>query len=70
MSDNGTLILTRAPGQRILIGTDVVVEVLEVRGNRVRLGFTAPLSVSIHREEVYERIKRGEKWEPKGESDG
>jgi len=50
------LILTRKPGQSVRIGKDVTVTVLGVKGNHVRLGIEAPRSVSVHREEVYERI--------------
>lgn len=46
------LVLTRKIGEAIQIGDDVTVEVLEVRGNRVRLGFSAPSSVSVHRAEL------------------
>jgi carbon storage regulator len=50
------LILTRKPGKKIMIGSDVVVTVLEVNGDQVRIGVDAPKDVSVHREEVYERI--------------
>lgn len=50
------LTLTRTTGETIRIGDDIEVTVLEVRGNTVRLGFTAPREVSIHREEVYQQI--------------
>jgi carbon storage regulator len=51
------LILTRRPGESVKIGDDITVTVLGVRGNQLRLGFTAPRSVTVHREEVYERIR-------------
>lgn len=51
------LILTRTVGQSIMIGDDVTVTVLGIKGNQVRIGFTAPKSVCIDREEVYERKK-------------
>ena len=51
------LILTRTVGQSIMIGDDVTVTILGIKGNQVRLGFTAPKSVCIDREEVYERKK-------------
>ena len=50
------LVLTRRIGERLRIGPDVEVVVLEVRGREVRLGLSAPASVVIHREEIYRRI--------------
>src|SRR5882672_9057261 len=52
------LILTRRVGERLLIGTDVQVTVLAVRGEQVRVGIAAPRHVPVHREEVYERIRQ------------
>ena len=52
------LILTRRVGETLVIGDDVTVTVLGVRGNQVRLGVNAPKEVAVHREEIYERIKR------------
>lgn len=52
------LILTRRVGQSLRIGDDISVQVIEVRGEQVRLGVTAPKSVAMHREEVFERIAR------------
>ncbi len=52
------LILTRCPDERVMIGNDVMVTVLGVKGNQVRIGITAPKSIAVHREEVYERIRR------------
>jgi carbon storage regulator len=54
------LVLTRKPGQRIRIGDEIEVTLLEVSGDRVRLGFSAPPDVAIHRQEVYERILQKE----------
>ena len=51
------LILTRNIGTSIVIGDDVVVSVLGIKGNQVRLGVDAPKNVSVHREEIYERIQ-------------
>ncbi|MEQ3695851.1 MAG: carbon storage regulator CsrA [Pseudomonadales bacterium] len=51
------LILTRKIGERLVIGDDVVVSVLGCRGNQVRLGIEAPRDVSVHREEIYDRIQ-------------
>jgi len=51
------LILTRRVGERLMIGDDISVTVLGVKGNQVRIGVHAPTSVSVHREEIYERIR-------------
>jgi carbon storage regulator len=51
------LILTRKAGETIRIGDDVAVSVIEIRGNQVRLGITAPMSVAVHRQEVYDQIQ-------------
>jgi len=52
------LILTRRVGETVMIGDDVTVTVLGVKGNQVRVGINAPRHVAVHREEIYERIKR------------
>jgi carbon storage regulator len=52
------LILTRHTGQTVMIGDDVTLTILGVKGNQVRIGINAPKNVPIHREEIYERIKR------------
>ncbi|MBA2546434.1 MAG: carbon storage regulator CsrA [Solirubrobacterales bacterium] len=54
------LVLTRKPGQSIIIGDDIEVQILSVAGEKVRLGITAPREVGIFRDEVYERIEAGE----------
>jgi carbon storage regulator len=51
------LILTRRPGESIMIADDVTVTVLGIRNSQVRIGIAAPKSVPVHREEVYERIR-------------
>jgi carbon storage regulator len=50
------LILTRRVGETLIIGDDVVITILGVKGNQVRVGINAPKDVSIHREEIYNRI--------------
>lgn len=57
------LILTRRVGETVMIGEDVTVTVLGVKGNQVRIGVSAPRDVAVHREEIFERIKREESGE-------
>ncbi|MCP5141662.1 MAG: carbon storage regulator CsrA [Gammaproteobacteria bacterium] len=52
------LILTRRVGETLMIGEEVSVTVLGVKGNQVRIGINAPKDVAVHREEIYERIKQ------------
>lgn len=51
------LVLTRRPGESVMIGDDVVVTVLEVRGDVIRIGIRAPRHVQVHREEVYRELQ-------------
>jgi len=62
------LILTRRVGETVMIGNDVTVTILGVKGNQVRVGINAPKNVAVHREEIYERIKREQQGEPRGEA--
>jgi carbon storage regulator len=51
------LILTRRAGEAVMIGSDVTITVLGVKGNQVRIGINAPKDVAVHREEIFERIQ-------------
>ena len=51
------LILTRKPGESIIIGDDIKILIMSVQGNQVRIGIDAPRDVSVHRDEIYERIQ-------------
>jgi carbon storage regulator len=63
------LVLTRRANQSIMIGDDVVVTVLDVRGDQVRIGIKAPRSVDVHREEVYIALRRDAAREATASSD-
>lgn len=52
------LILTRRVGENVIVGDDIVISVIEVRGDAVRIGIQAPRSVSVHREEVYLELQQ------------
>jgi carbon storage regulator len=51
------LIITRRPGEKVMLGDDVVVEVIEVSGSSVRIGIAAPRSVPVYREEIWRAVK-------------
>lgn len=57
------LILTRKIGEVLLVGDDVEITVLNVRGNQVKLGVNAPKEIAVHRQEIYEKIKAAEREE-------
>ncbi|EMN2109133.1 carbon storage regulator CsrA [Pseudomonas aeruginosa] len=58
------LILTRRVGETLMVGDDVTVTVLGVKGNQVRIGVNAPKEVALHREEIYQRIQKEKDQEP------
>lgn len=63
------LILTRRVGESVVIGDDISVTILGVKGNQVRIGVTAPMDVAVHRQEIYERIKKEQVDSPDDETD-
>lgn len=63
------LVLTRKGNQRIIIGNDVIVEILELKGKQVRVGITAPKTIPVHREEVFLRVKNAALEEKKEQTE-
>ena len=55
------LILTRRVGETLMIGEEVTVTVMAIKGNQVRIGVTAPKNVPVHREEIYDRVQQEKK---------
>ena len=61
------LILTRRIGETLMVGDDVTITVLGVKGNQVRIGVNAPKDVAVHREEIYQRIQKEKSGEDEDE---
>lgn len=62
------LVLSRQKDESIMIGDDVEITIVDIRGDKIRLGITAPKAIPVHRREVYDAIKREEAKKEKGES--
>jgi carbon storage regulator len=54
------LILTRKPGETIIVGYNIKITVLSIKGNQIHISIEAPKDITIHREEIYELIKKGQ----------
>ena len=63
------LILTRRAGETVMVGSDITITVLGVKGNQVRIGINAPKDVAVHREEIYERIQSEKSAQESGQSE-
>ena len=63
------LILTRRVGETLMVGDDVTITVLGVKGNQVRLGVNAPRDIAVHREEIYQKIQSEKSSDAEGSPD-
>ncbi len=63
------LILTRRAGETVMVGNDITITVLGVKGNQVRIGINAPKDVAVHREEIYERIQSEKNAQESGQAE-
>ena len=57
------LVLTRNRDEKIMIGDNIIITIVEIRGDKVRIGIEAPKEISVHREEVYDAIQQGKRRE-------
>ena len=64
------LVLSRQRDESIVIGDDIIITIVDIRGEKVRLGITAPAHVPVHRKEIYEAIKREAETGRRGDSSG
>jgi carbon storage regulator len=58
------LVLSRKENERIIVGGDIIIEVIEILGDRVRIGIQAPKETPVHRQEVWDAIQKGSSGEP------
>ena len=63
------LVLSRCKDESIMVGDDIEIKIVDIRGNKVRLGISAPRQIAVHRMEVYKAIKKGQKKNSNSNSD-
>ncbi|MFU8798206.1 MAG: carbon storage regulator CsrA [Gammaproteobacteria bacterium] len=64
------LVLSRKPDESIIIGDNIIIQILSSRGNHIRLGITAPTDISVHREKIYKLIKAKARKQPISKKQG